>query len=134
MKKVYSTFMLLAMMVAALGLISCGGDDGDESTGGDPSRLVGTWEIVHEVWYDGNGGTEDYDGYGAYWVFTTHTITIHDSNDLLNGQTVDYTLKGDKIHAGGLDVHTIVELTSSKMVLRTMETFGSYSVLTFKKR
>ena len=44
MKKVYSTFMLLAMMVAALGLISCGGDDGDESTGGDTSRLVGTWE------------------------------------------------------------------------------------------
>ena len=34
MKKVYSTFMLLAMMVAALGLISCGGDGDDDDKGG----------------------------------------------------------------------------------------------------
>ena len=29
MKKLYSTIMMLAMMVAALGLTACGGDDAD---------------------------------------------------------------------------------------------------------
>lgn len=134
MKKIYSTIAMLAMMVAALSFTACGGDDDDEVGGGDTSKLVGKWEIIQEVFYDGRGGTQDYDGYGAYWVFTDHTITIHDSEDLLDGHTIDYSLKGDKIHAAGLDVHTIVELTSSKMVLRTIETFGSYSVLTFKKK
>lgn len=134
MKKFYSTIVMLAMMVAALGFTACGGDDDDEVGGGDTSKLVGTWEIIQEVFHDGSGETEYYDGYGAYWVFTDHTITVHDQYDLLNGRTIDYTLKDDKIHAAGLDVHTIVELTSSKMVLRTIETYGSYSVLTFKKR
>lgn len=34
MKKLYSTIMMLAMMVAALGLTACGGSDDDE-IGGD---------------------------------------------------------------------------------------------------
>jgi hypothetical protein len=34
MKKLYSTILVLAMMVAALCLVSCGGDDGDETGGG----------------------------------------------------------------------------------------------------
>ena len=35
MQKLYSTIMLLAMMVAALGLTACGGDDEDEIDGGE---------------------------------------------------------------------------------------------------
>lgn len=134
MKKVYSTILMLATIVAALSLTACGGDDDDEVGGDETSTLVGTWELIQEVYHDGRGGTENYQGYGAYWVFTDHTVTIHDEEDLLNGHTIDYTLKGDKLHVAGLDVHTIVELTSSKLVLRTIETFGSYSILTFKKR
>ena len=34
MKKLYSTIMLLAMMVAALSLTACGGDDGGNGNGG----------------------------------------------------------------------------------------------------
>ena len=34
MKRFYPAIMMLAMMVAALGLVSCGGDDGEETGGG----------------------------------------------------------------------------------------------------
>lgn len=52
MKKLYSTFMLFAMMVAALSLTACGGDDEDGGgTSGNGSKLElknlkGTWTTV----------------------------------------------------------------------------------------
>ena len=45
MKKLYSTIMMLAMMVAALSLTACGGDE--EDIIGDSSFLVGTWSVTH---------------------------------------------------------------------------------------
>lgn len=42
MKKVYSTIMMLAMMVAALSLTACGGDD-DEDGGGDAISTSGDY-------------------------------------------------------------------------------------------
>ena len=42
MKKLYSTIMLLAMMVAALSFTACGDDDDDF----DDYSLIGTWECV----------------------------------------------------------------------------------------
>ena len=45
MKKLYSTIMMLAMMVAALGLTACGDDE--EDIIGDSSFLVGTWSVTH---------------------------------------------------------------------------------------
>ena len=46
MKKLYSTIMMLAMMVAALGLTACGGDDDDIVSDGSSSFLVGTWSLT----------------------------------------------------------------------------------------
>ena len=46
MKKLYSTIMMLAMMVAALSFTACGGDDEEENGGSSPSSLVGTWKSV----------------------------------------------------------------------------------------
>lgn len=68
MKKLYSTIMMLAMMVAALGVASCGGDDDEIDNGGgsntvytitvdgkahnynseylDYMDLLGTWESL----------------------------------------------------------------------------------------
>ena len=43
MKKLYSAIMLLAMMVAALSLTACGGDDEDENE----ASVVGTWEVTY---------------------------------------------------------------------------------------
>ena len=45
MKKLYSTIMLLAMMVAALSLTACGGDD-DEDGGGSISTSSSTIKMV----------------------------------------------------------------------------------------
>lgn len=55
MKKLYSTIMMLAMMVAAFSLTACGGSDDDEENGGGTSgngsklelkNLKGTWTTV----------------------------------------------------------------------------------------
>lgn len=47
MKKLYSTIMLLAMMVAALSLSACGGDD-DENDGGGGSSASSTFTIIYD--------------------------------------------------------------------------------------
>ena len=48
MKKIYSIVMMLAMMVAALRLTACGGDDDDEVDNGKvDSTIVGEWECTY---------------------------------------------------------------------------------------
>lgn len=132
MRKFYSTVLMLAMMVAALSFASCSKDD--DGGGGDTSKLVGTWDVVQDVYYL-DGEVEDVEeGYGNYWVFTNNTLTVHDIYDLMDGKTVDYTVKGDKLHVAGMDVHTIVEISSTKLVLRSTEIMGGYDIITFKKR
>ena len=67
MKKLYSTIMLLAMMVAALSITSCGGDGDDDggNPGSDPSSTFSITydgeknEVDNVQWIDphfGNGG------------------------------------------------------------------------------
>ena len=51
MKKLYSTIMMLAMMVAALSLTACGGDD-DEENGGDGGG--GSASSTFTITIDGN--------------------------------------------------------------------------------
>ena len=46
MKKVYSTVMVLAMMVAALSLTACGGDD-DVDNGKVEASIVGEWDCTN---------------------------------------------------------------------------------------
>lgn len=48
MKKLYSTIMLLAMMVAALGLTACGGDDEDEIGGDGGGSASSTFTIIYD--------------------------------------------------------------------------------------
>ena len=45
MKKVYSTVMMLAMMVAALSFTACGGDD-EVDNGKVEASIVGVWECT----------------------------------------------------------------------------------------
>ena len=47
MKKVYSTVIMLAMMVAALGFTACGGDDDEVDNGGGDASIVGVWECTY---------------------------------------------------------------------------------------
>ncbi len=47
MKKLYSTVMMLAMMVAALSFTACGGDDDEVDNGGGEASIVGVWECTY---------------------------------------------------------------------------------------
>ena len=75
MKKLYSTIMLLAMRVAALGFTACGGDDDDEEV--NVFNLKQDYDILHV-----NGG--DYACYGyrslatfsSSWDKTNHSGMI----------------------------------------------------------
>lgn len=51
MKKIYSTIMLLAMMVAALSLSACGGEDKDDNGGGGDG---GSSSATFTITIDGN--------------------------------------------------------------------------------
>ena len=46
MKKLYSTIMMLALMVAALSFIACGGDDDEVDNGGGNASIIGVWECT----------------------------------------------------------------------------------------
>lgn len=135
MKKLYSTIMMLAMMVAALGLTACGGDDEEDDAGGTiSSSLVGTWDVVRSVYYlDG----EEYisDDSPGYCVFSANKVTYHEADDLYDGITYDYTFRGNKLTIGDFP-WTVIELTSSKLVIRApVTTIGdSYKIIEFKKR
>ena len=48
MKKLYSTIMMLAMMVAALGLTACGGDDEDEIGDDGGGSASSTFTIIYD--------------------------------------------------------------------------------------
>ena len=51
MKKIYSTIMMLAMIIATLSLTACSSSDDDEEGGGNTSSLVGTWKVIEEESY-----------------------------------------------------------------------------------
>ena len=61
MKKLYSSIMMLAMMVAALGLTACGGDDEDEIGGdGGGGSASSTFTILY-TYQNGNEEPYTYD-------------------------------------------------------------------------
>ena len=73
MKKIYSTILLLAMMVAALSLTACGGDD-EEIGGGDSSTfLIGTWSVTSGQGWGGYTG----DGEAEYLQFKSNGTYIN---------------------------------------------------------
>ena len=131
MKQIYSTLMMLALMVAALSFIACGGDD-DEEGGESSSALVGTWDAVSSRFYD-DEGWEEFEEESGYWVFTKDKVTIYDEEDLFYGETLKYTFDGNQLNIGGMPVWTVITLTSSKMVLKARIIDG-YQETTFKKR
>lgn len=137
MKKLYSTIMMLAMMVAALGLTACGGDDEEDDAGGtSSSSLVGTWDIVQSVYYlEGQEPIINDDGNnGAYYVFTANKLIYHETGDPYDGKSLDYTYKGNKLDVGDfLPVMTVLELTSSKLVIKAPGIIG-YNIIECKKR
>ena len=111
MKKLYSTIMLLAMMVAALSLTACGGDDEEDEIGGNSSFMVGTWSVTSgQGWggYTGDGEAEylQFKSNGTYinvqfddglyitkgtWKVTGNELIMKETEGDLNG-TYTYTI------------------------------------------
>ena len=111
MKKLFSTIMLLAMMVAALGLTACGGDDEEDDIIGNSSFLVGTWSVTSgQGWggYTGDGEAEylQFKSNGTYinvqfddglyitkgtWKVTGNELIMKETEGDLNG-TYTYTI------------------------------------------
>jgi len=131
MNKVYSTLMMLALMVAALSFSACSGDDDDDGEM-NTSALIGTWDFVYQKYTDDYGVEEiEYDL--GYWVFTKTTVTIHDKDDYLDGETINYSFDGKKLSVSGYPVWTVVTLTNTTMVLKG-DFLGTHQEARFNKR
>ena len=110
MKKLYSTIMLLAMMVTALSFTACGSDNDEEDEVGNTnsSFLVGTWSVDEEdsyedefeyVQYKSNGTyiNVQYDEDGLYiskgtWKANDSEIIMKETEGDLKGSTYTYTI------------------------------------------
>ena len=116
MKKLCSTIMLLAMMVAALGLPSCSSDDSD---GESINPFVGLWQeettnaYCHFIVFasDGKGFAGDWDRGDSYenietfsyenketfgYTYTESEISIYKDNTLT--EVYQYTRYGRVLH------------------------------------
>lgn len=134
MKK-YLSFMVFAMMtVFSLIFVSCSSDDDNN---GSSSELVGTWDVVNTTYYyeDESLGSDTEDGNGAYWVFTENKLTVHDSEDLMNGKSIDYIYDSNskELKISGFPIYKVTKLTSSTLVMRA-DIIGGYVITNFKKR
>ena len=66
MKKLYSSLMILATMIAGLNFTACGGEDEDEIVSSPENYIVGTWRAFKgEVFYNGERTAVDIDKTGA---------------------------------------------------------------------
>ena len=135
MKKYLSLIAFVMMAVVSLSLTACGDDDDDDNVG-STSELVGTWDIVNTTYYSTGESPEVESGDGAYWVFTADKLTVHDSEDLANGKSFDYTYDSSskELHIAGYPLFHVTALSKSSLTLRSNEAFGSYSIIKFNKR
>lgn len=135
MKKYLSLIAFVMMAVVSLSLTACGDDDDDVNVG-STSELVGTWDIVNTTYYSTGESPEVESGDGAYWVFTADKLTVHDSEDLANGKSFDYTYDSSskELHIAGYPLFHVTALSKSSLTLRSNEAFGSYSIIKFNKR
>ena len=135
MKKYLSLIAFVMMAVVSLSLTACGDDDDDVNVG-STSELVGTWDIINTTYYSTGESPEVESGDGAYWVFTADKLTVHDSEDLANGKSFDYTYNSSskELHIAGYPLFHVTALSKGSLTLRSNEIFSSYSIIKFNKR
>jgi len=145
MKKLYSTIMLLAMMVAALSFTACGGDDGGNGGGDNPPTGGKTLSYDGTAYYAVGCTAEQTKGRGMYFnivaapnevlAINGHQLVVHISKnkvaelkvgDMFNSENTSVqTLRGTqeiaietyawKITEGSI---TITKITDMEMTLQ----------------
>lgn len=121
MKKLYSTMMLLATIVAALSFAACGDDDGDVPSGGS-SFLVGTWSVNSHQGMRGDLGEDEFE-YFQLKSDGTYVDVLYDDGFQISRGTWRATettliLEGD---IKGTLTYEIYNLTQSSMSLLILD-------------
>lgn len=98
--------------------------------------IVGTWVMLTtDVYNMSDEKVESEASEGSSWEFTERTVTVHDENDYLNGTALPYTLNGKQLKVQDITItFTVVQLTATKLVLRSSEFNETYNIFTFKRQ
>lgn len=102
MKKLYSTIMMLAMMIAALSLTACGGDDTDDEVD-VKTAIVGVWycNIAYIEEYGENGKYEISEVLLRNSIVAGSVLTINANKTY----TINYTSTGGTNESGTYSVN-----------------------------
>jgi hypothetical protein len=123
MKKLYSTIMLLAMMVAALGFTACGDDEEDVIE----ASVVGTWEVTYvkasssydmdddeglkigdQMTFYSDGRYKDSEDTGR-WSKKGNTLTVTIDDDFSIPAVMTITKLTDKVLEVKLDYGSLIQ-------------------------
>ena len=122
MKKLYSTMMMLAMIVAALGFNACGGDSDDEEEGNhNSSSIVGTWQSSSAEGWLFEDGDETGDE-GDYIQFKKDGTFVHINFDESEIESGEWKLNNERLvlhynDDGTTLVYDVVSVNKKKLVL-----------------
>lgn len=111
-------FFLLSMLLIGLVAIGCSDSDGEGDVAS--GQLIGSWDCYLETYTDEDGYTEEYsyEQGEMYVVFDRNELIVYDEEDLMNGRSVEYKIKGKKLYIAGMEWCDIEELTAREMVWR----------------
>ena len=113
MKKIYSTIMMLAMMVAALSFTACGDDDDDTPE----TSICGIWKCVSANYGEWEGYMEDETRVGdILYLNEDHTFNVNNNNGTwsLSGNTLT-------LNSGIPVSYKITQLTASTLSVTLKE-------------
>lgn len=125
MKKIYSTLMMLSLMVASLSFTACSSDDDDNPS----SEFVGTWSLqsstLGEILEPGveSGLLEVEDGFVYMQLKSDGTcVCVEEDEDALEGYTIEYgtwSVSNNKMMVTYTIpvVCDIIEKTNDRMIL-----------------
>ena len=125
MKKV---ILLIVLACSAFVFTSC------EKEGSYSRKIIGTWDLVKEVWFE-TGYTEECvfreTEHYERWVITKETIKVigkYSVSGKEGSYMTEYRIEGDTLYDDSGDAHTIEKLDSKELVLRAGGWSRSYFV------
>lgn len=107
----------------------------DSSVKEEKPSLVGTWVMqTTDIYNMSDEKIESQPSEGTSWEFTERTVTVHDEDDYLDGTALPYTLNGKQLKVQDITItFTVVQLSATKLVLRSSAFNESYNIFTFQR-